>query len=279
MSYISAEDVLPKELVEAIQQYVCGKSIYIPCKEKKVWGSQTKTKQYYKTRNQEICIKHKNGVSVKTLADIYCLSEKSIQRIIRTTLFNGFNRSERGASEMIFYHVVSDKPKFVGQRFKVDDEHPNGVYNRVYAQINVVEDIYKNPEKYVGVELTHEVDVALRELALEKVRKEKYPQYPSRMASLYVSKSYDEAVRWGEYFARIGRPTYCVAKIKVNGNCYYGDAYKCFDGTISEEENLRLAEIYWLNGPNEDGNEPITEVLVDGEIEVVEILKEINANI
>ncbi len=86
MSYISAEDVLPKELIETIQQYICGKSIYIPCKEKKVWGSQTKTKQYYKTRNQEICIKHKNGVPLKTLATIYCLSEKSIQRIIRTTL-------------------------------------------------------------------------------------------------------------------------------------------------------------------------------------------------
>ena len=63
------------------------------------------------------------------------------------------------------------------------------------------------------------------------------------------------------------------------GHCYYGDAYKCFDGTISEEENLRLAEIYWLNGPNEDGHEPIVEVLVDGYIEVVEILKEINANL
>lgn len=35
MSYISAEDVLPKELIETIQQYVSGKSIYIPCKEKK----------------------------------------------------------------------------------------------------------------------------------------------------------------------------------------------------------------------------------------------------
>ena len=40
-----------------------------------------------------------------------------------------------------------------------------------------------------------------------------------------------------------------------------------------------MAEIYWLNGQNEDGHEPIIEVLVDGEIEVVEILKEINANI
>ena len=35
MSYISAENVLPKELIEKIQQYVSGKSIYIPCKEKK----------------------------------------------------------------------------------------------------------------------------------------------------------------------------------------------------------------------------------------------------
>ena len=85
MSYISAEDVLPKELIETIQQYISGRSIYIPSKEKKVWGSQTKTKQYYKMRNQEICIKHKNGVSIKTLATTYFLTEKSIQRIIRTT--------------------------------------------------------------------------------------------------------------------------------------------------------------------------------------------------
>lgn len=87
MSYISAEDVLPKELIETIQQYVSGKNIYIPCKEKKVWGSQTKTKQYYKMRNQEICIKHKDGVSIKTLATTYSLTEKSIQRIIRTTFY------------------------------------------------------------------------------------------------------------------------------------------------------------------------------------------------
>ena len=85
MSYISAEDVLPKELIETIQQYVSGKSIYIPCKEKKDWGSETKTRQFYIDRNLEICRKHKNGVSVKMLADEYALSVKSIQRIIRST--------------------------------------------------------------------------------------------------------------------------------------------------------------------------------------------------
>lgn len=150
---------------------------------------------------------------------------------------------------MIFYHVVSDKPKFVGQRFKVDEEHPYGVYERVQEQMEIVEDIYKNPEKYEGIELSHSVDVALRELALEKVRKEKYPQYPSRMAALYVSKTYEEAGRRADYFARLGRPIYSVAKIEVNGRFYYGDVYKCFDGTISEEENLRQAEIYWLTDP------------------------------
>ena len=85
MSYISAEDILPKELIETIQQYVSGKNIYIPCKEKKVWGSQNKTKQYYRKRNNEICTKYKGGVAVKILADEYALSEKSICRIIRTT--------------------------------------------------------------------------------------------------------------------------------------------------------------------------------------------------
>ena len=84
MSYISAEDILPKELIEMIQQYVSGKSIYIPAKEKKIWGSETKTRQFYVKRNHEIGMKYENGSSVKMLADEYSLSVKSIQRIIRT---------------------------------------------------------------------------------------------------------------------------------------------------------------------------------------------------
>ena len=89
MSYISAEDVLPKELIEMIQQYVSEKSIYIPCKDKKDWGSESNIKQYYMTRNQEIYRKYQNGFVVKVLAKVlaeeYSLSVKSIQRIIRTT--------------------------------------------------------------------------------------------------------------------------------------------------------------------------------------------------
>ena len=105
---------------------------------------------------------------------------------------------------MTFYHVVSDVPKQAGQHFVLDEKHPNGVHDRVYAQIGIVEDIYKDPAKYEGVELSHEVDVALRELALERVRKEKYPQYPSRMAALYVSRTFEEAERWGNILPASG---------------------------------------------------------------------------
>ena len=85
MSYISAEEILPKELIETIQQYVSGRSIYIPCKEKKIWGSKTKSRLFFENRNEEICKKYKNGVPAKILASEYSLSVKSIQRIIRTT--------------------------------------------------------------------------------------------------------------------------------------------------------------------------------------------------
>ncbi len=180
---------------------------------------------------------------------------------------------------MEFYHVISDIPKRAGEHFLLDESHPNRVHQRVYEQMQTVEEILRDPEAHAGDELSHAVDVALRELAMEKVRREKYLQYPSRMAALYVSGTYGEAEQWGDYFAQIGRPVWGIAKIRVSGRVFEGDACNCFDGTVNEEENLRRAEHYWRNDPNEDGVNPIREILVDGDIEVVEILKEINANI
>lgn len=83
MSYIKAEEILPKELIEVIQQYVCGKSIYIPCTEKKTWGSYTHSRQYYRKRNHDICNEHKAGIPVTELSKRYSLSEKTIYRVLR----------------------------------------------------------------------------------------------------------------------------------------------------------------------------------------------------
>ena len=83
MSYIKAENVLPQELIEAIQQYVDGKLIYIPCKEKQEWGSTTSAKIFFRERNERIYEIYKSGMGARELARRFSLSEKSIQRILR----------------------------------------------------------------------------------------------------------------------------------------------------------------------------------------------------
>ena len=85
MSYLKAEDILPKELIEAIQQYVDGTNIYIPCIDKKDWGSRTCSKKYYELRNQEIHEQYMDGRSVADLALKYSLSEKTIYKILSKT--------------------------------------------------------------------------------------------------------------------------------------------------------------------------------------------------
>ncbi len=173
-----------------------------------------------------------------------------------------------------FYHVVTDKPMKVGQELIFDDNHHSGVYDRVYAYKDKVDDIYKNPEVYKNIELEHHLKVALRELAMEEVRKEKYPDYPSRLSSLYISNTLSEAEKWYNLFIELGRPTYSIVKVEVDGNIYIGDANNCFDGTIDREKNLELAEKYWKYKENIEGKEPIVEILASGKIKVIEIVKE-----
>lgn len=180
---------------------------------------------------------------------------------------------------MFAYHVVTDRPMYVGQQIIFDEEHHNGVYQRVYDKIDIVNDIYANPFKYDSETLEHHTSVALRELALEEIRRKKYPQYPSRMGCLYVSKSFGEADNWGKFFAEIGRPTYHIVKLEIKGDYFIGDATKCFKGQLSKEENLKLAEIYWENKIDTSNQQAVCEMLVNGQITVVEIVKEINANI
>lgn len=86
MGYRKAEEILPKEIIELIQQYVDGETIYIPRKAecRTIWGSRTDIRQELFIRNDNICSDYDKGMRVADLADKYCLSVKSIQRIVRT---------------------------------------------------------------------------------------------------------------------------------------------------------------------------------------------------
>lgn len=172
--------------------------------------------------------------------------------------------------EIFAYHVVTDRPMKIGQHIIFDENQHNGVYRRVMEKVPLAEEIYGNPDRYDAEKLEHHTRVALRELALEKIRQEKYPEYPSRMSCLYVSESMEEAEKWAELFREWKRPVYGIVRLKILGRVFAGDANNCFDAALNEAENLRLAERYWRNLPNLKGEPVIREMLVDGDIEVVE---------
>lgn len=56
MSYIRAEEVLPVEIIEMIQQYADGIHLYIPRKLENCleWGQNTKAKEIYENTKPEI---------------------------------------------------------------------------------------------------------------------------------------------------------------------------------------------------------------------------------
>ena len=85
MGYMKAEEILPCEVIELIQQYVDGQNIYIPKKSdtRTQWGARTNIRQELRLRNEEIFYNYQKGRSVQDLADQYYLSVKSIQRILR----------------------------------------------------------------------------------------------------------------------------------------------------------------------------------------------------
>lgn len=179
----------------------------------------------------------------------------------------------------IAYHVTTERPMHAGQIITFDGTHHSGVYKRVMERLETVRQIYAHPENYDASQLEHHTRVALRELALEEVRKSRYPQYPSRLNSLYVSKSPEAAAQWAQFFVRLGRPTYHIVKVALHGRTFTGDANNCFAAQLSHAENLHLAERYWQNLPNLSGAAVIEETLADGEIEVLEIVREIRENL
>ena len=79
VSYTNADRILPRELLDAIQQYADGVYLYIPRKaeRKRAWGEATDS-----ARNRELYEKHLGGAPVHKLAEEYYLSAKTIYKIL-----------------------------------------------------------------------------------------------------------------------------------------------------------------------------------------------------
>ena len=103
MSYTNADRILPRELLDAIQQYADGVYLYIPRKaeRKRAWGEATDSRRdwtafryrsirlpkFAKRRvfclpSRELYEKHLGGAPVHKLAEEYYLSAKTIYKIL-----------------------------------------------------------------------------------------------------------------------------------------------------------------------------------------------------
>ena len=79
MSYIKAGDVLPKELVDKIQDYIDGEYIYVPRKEtnRKGWGAehQSKTGNAFEKPGNLPAV-YGGGVRRPSFGDLFPVSQK-----------------------------------------------------------------------------------------------------------------------------------------------------------------------------------------------------------
>jgi len=86
MDYKNARTILPDHLIQKIQEYIDGDTLYIPrkCTHKKGWGELSGSRALLDQRNKELYQKYTDGDSIHELSNEYFLSTKSVQRIVRT---------------------------------------------------------------------------------------------------------------------------------------------------------------------------------------------------
>ena len=70
---------------------------------------------------------------------------------------------------------------------------------------------------------------------------------------------------------------YRKSNVKTDGRIFKGDACNCFDGSTNKDKNIELAKKYWEGKDNDIGKTPIYETIIDGNIEVIDIIEEVNS--
>lgn len=83
--YRNAAEILPRGLLEMVQQYVHGQEIYVPRKGRARlgWGEANGTREALDERNDRIYSQYRCGATIDTLTKEHHLSHDSIRKIIK----------------------------------------------------------------------------------------------------------------------------------------------------------------------------------------------------
>lgn len=189
-------------------------------------------------------------------------------------------------NELYVYHIVTRKKMSLGQIINFDKNQRNTLYSFFFEkeQLNSKgEDFFdillehyssegmslNTEDANVAIKYAGQTIRAIREVIVEMVRLQEYPEYPSRMSCLYATKKYEDVLKWKELFISFDRKVLQIVKLRVIGNSFEGDGNLLpkEDG-VPFSRKIEQAREYWRGNMNNE----LPELLIDGEIVVVEII-------
>lgn len=188
--------------------------------------------------------------------------------------------------ELYVYHIVTRKKMRIGQIINFDKNQKNTLYSFFFEKehlnskgedfFHILYEHYSSEgmslnieDANVAIKYAGQTIRAIREVIVEMVRLQEYPEYPSRMSCLYATKKYEDVLKWKELFISFDRKVLQIVKLRVIGNSFEGDGNLLpkEDG-VPFSRKIEQAREYWRGNVNND----LPELLIDGEIEVVEII-------
>jgi len=185
-------------------------------------------------------------------------------------------------NEFYVYHIVTRNKMSTGQIINFDKSQKNTLYSFFFEKeqlnskgedfikilyghytnegLNISKENAEIAIKYVGQTIR-----AIREVIVEMVRLQEHPEYPSRLSCLYAAKSYEDALKWN---------VLQIVKLRVSGNYFEGDANLLpkEDG-VPFSQKIEQAREYWEGNVKNE----LTEVLINGKIEVLEIIDDFSS--
>lgn len=189
-------------------------------------------------------------------------------------------------NELYVYHIVTRKKMILGQIINFDKNQNNTLYRFFFEReqlnskgedfIQIVQDHYTNTglnmnkeNAEVAIKYVDQTIRAIREVIVEMVRLQEYPEYPSRLSCLYAAKSYEDALKWKKLFDSYSRKVLQIVKLRVMGNSFEGDGNLLpkEDG-VPFSRKIEQAKEYWKGNVKNE----LPELLINGKIEVVEII-------
>lgn len=190
------------------------------------------------------------------------------------------------------YHLVTKKKMSPGQIISFDKNEHNSLFrfffetNILNAKGETVDRILQNGICDDGLKLNkNDAETtmkymdktmrAVREAVVEMVRLQDYPDYPSRLSCLYAAKTYEDILSWKKIFDSYNRGVLQIVKLRVEGSCFEGNGSLLpKEDCVPFSDKMKQAKAYW---ENREENE-LPELLVNGKIEVVEIVDEFEQN-